>query len=63
MKIFSKYIKYESWNELGLRGFWIRICGYGISISNHPLIFSERNGNTKYIMLGKYKIKYLPKLK
>ena len=49
------------------KGFmWLRIFGYGISIKDirlHPIFFSERYGYTKYIMIGSYLIKYLPKCK
>jgi hypothetical protein len=44
--------------------FWIRFFGIGFSVKNTnivPLIFSERNGYTKSIKVGKYYISYLKK--
>lgn len=43
-------------------GFWIRILGRGISISNkekHPPLFSERNGYRKVLRIGKWGIEWL----
>jgi hypothetical protein len=58
MKAF--YYNYE-------KGFmWFRIFGYGVSAKDiriFPRLFSERYGYTKYIMIGSYLIKYLPKCK
>lgn len=44
--------------------FWFRILGYGLSfkdITIHEMIFSERNGYAKYLKIGNWIIKYLPK--
>jgi len=41
---------------------WFRIFGWGLVIKdthNHALLFSERNGFTKYIMIGKWIIRLL----
>ena len=43
--------------------FWIRLFGYGIGIKDvnkYPLTFSQRNGHSKYIRLGKWVIYVLP---
>lgn len=48
----------------GEKMFWFRICGIGLSFRNinrWPLLFSERNGYTKYFRIGNIVIKYLPK--
>ena len=44
---------------------WFRIFGRGFTWKhkNRGLIFSERNGYKKYIKLGKWIIRYLPKTK
>jgi hypothetical protein len=44
--------------------FWIRFFGIGFSVKNTnivPLRFSERNGYTKSIKVGKFYISYLKK--
>lgn len=36
---------------------WFRLFGYGLHIKNvnlNPLLFSERNGHTKYLRIGKW---------
>lgn len=41
---------------------WFRVFGRGIAWKNlavHPLIFSERNGYTKHLKIGKWSFKYL----
>lgn len=43
--------------------FWIRIFKYGICIKDtnrHRLLFSDRNGSSKKLMIGKWCVKYLP---
>jgi len=44
---------------------WFRIFGRGLTWKheNRGLLFSERNGYKKYIKLGKWIIRYLPKTK
>ena len=40
-------------------GFWIRIAGYGISVSDklkHPPLFTERNGYRKVYRVGRWGI-------
>jgi hypothetical protein len=49
------------------KGFgWFRVFGIGLhwkDIRIHKLLFSERNGYSKYIILGDWLISYLPKYK
>ena len=43
-------------------GFWLRIAGAGISVvdkSKHPPLFSERNGYTKVLRVGKWGVEWL----
>ena len=45
-------------------GFWIRILGYGISVTNkdkHSPLFSERYGYRRVFRIGKWGIKWLIK--
>lgn len=45
-------------------GFWIRVFGYGISVrdvTKHSLLFSERYGYTRYMMVGKWVVRWLPR--
>ena len=37
-------------------GFWFRLFGYGLNVNNNPPLFSQRNGYTKMIKIGKIKI-------
>lgn len=42
--------------------FWFRLFGYGLHVKDStitPMLFSERNGYTKYLKVGKWKIKIL----
>lgn len=39
--------------------FWFRVLGFGLSISSHPLLFSERYGYSKVLRIGKMKFKLL----
>lgn len=42
---------------------WFRLFGRGLKwkrIDKHPKLFSERYGYTKYIMIGRWLIGYLP---
>lgn len=44
--------------------FWFRLFGRGLLIKNimiYPLLFSQRNGYTKGILIGKYWIEYVSK--
>ena len=61
-----KEIKYQHRNVLyyycGRGMFWFRIFGKGLhfrNINKHPLVFSERNGYTKYLLIGNIVIKVL----
>ena len=62
MKDINSYIlKYHIGDGL----FWIRIFGEGVHIKDltkHDLIFSERNGWTKTIRIGKWNIKWLSRV-
>ena len=43
-------------------GFWFRVYGVGLSIQDrekHPALFSERNGYTKVLRIGKWAIRML----
>ena len=43
-------------------GFWIRLAGYGISVSDkikHPPLFSERNGYRKVYRVGRWGIEFI----
>ena len=40
-------------------GAWIRAYGYGISVSNLPPLFSERNGFRKTVRLFGVKVEWL----
>ena len=45
---------------------WFRIFGVGLhwkNVKTRMLLFGERNGYTKYLMLGNWMVKYLPKSK
>jgi hypothetical protein len=67
MRINISLLQIESWNikhnnDLTSKGFYIRIFGVGIKISNCDLSFSERNGYEKYLRLPfGYKLKFLKK--
>jgi len=49
----SKYSSGDFW------GYWFRIYGYGLSISNCDLTFSQRNGFKPVLIIGKIKIELL----
>jgi len=54
MRFFSKYKDDGFW--------WFRFWGYGLhgkNIKKHGLLFSERNGYTKYFKIGNWIIKIL----
>lgn len=43
-------------------GFWFRIYGIGLNVQDrnkHPELFSERNGYTKCLRIGKWSIRFL----
>jgi hypothetical protein len=45
--------------------FWFRLFGIGFSIRDitvWKMLFSERNGYTKYIKIGKWLVTYLPRI-
>lgn len=52
------------WASYVEKGFgWIRIFGAGIKwkdITKHRLLFSERNGYTKRLQIGKWSVGWLP---
>jgi len=48
--------------NIGIGHFWFRVFGYGLSFMNrdiHPPLFSERNGYSKVLRIGKWSIKGL----
>jgi hypothetical protein len=54
---------FEYHKEDGL--LWIRIFGAGVhfkDLTKHDLIFSERNGYKKTMRVGKWNIKWLPRV-
>jgi hypothetical protein len=43
-------------------GLWFRVFGFGLSVQDrttHKPLFSERYGFSKYLYIGKWKIKWL----
>ena len=54
----SRY--FNSWR--GKDGGWFRLFGYGLTWKHERagLMFSERNGYTKYCKIGKWIIKTVP---
>ena len=59
---YGNICKLICWNQMdGL--FWIRIFGIGLIIKDTTkihVLFSERNGYTKLIKIGKWILRYLP---
>lgn len=63
------FIQLESWNDNSgflykdpnaTKGFWIRLFGFGIHVTNSPPLFSERNGLERRIILPfGYRMKFL----
>lgn len=44
----------------GRWGFWFRVLGYGIGVRNDSgPSFSERNGYTRYVQIGRWIVKPL----
>lgn len=53
----NKVFSCMKWRIGNKWGFWFRVCGYGLSVSNTPLLFSQRNGLGKpFLLIGKVKI-------
>lgn len=55
--------KYFSWCRYD-GGLWFRIYGVGLRIQDrnkHPALFSERNGHTKVLRIGKWSIRVITK--
>ena len=46
----------RKWRTAGNWGFWFRIFGYGLSVSNMAMMFSERYGYRKVLRIGSVKI-------
>lgn len=44
-------------------GFWVRIFGFGLSISTDKPLFSERYGHRKCLRIYGVKFEYLPRVK
>jgi hypothetical protein len=56
----TRFFQLESWNDplerpltgrKARKGFWFRIFGKGLHVSNDPPNFSQRHGYTKYLNL------------
>lgn len=49
------------WNnkDSKTKSLWFKFFGFGLRISNCPLMSSERNGYIKYVRIGKLKINLL----
>ncbi len=39
--------------------FWFRVFGRGLHFNSRPPLFSERNGYTKFVRVGKWRIRWL----
>jgi len=53
----NKVFSCMKWREGERWGAWFRVYGYGLSISNMPLLFSQRNGHGRpFLLIGKVKI-------
>lgn len=56
----KRFFTSMKWREAEYWGYWFRIFGYGININNRPLLFSQRNGYGKPVLvLGNIKIMVL----
>lgn len=59
MRVSWGFFQFESWNDKEnfyredpvSKGMWFRLFGYGLHFTNSMLLFSERNGHTKYLKL------------
>lgn len=56
----NKVFSGTTWNDSLGWGFWFRIFGYGLLVTNLPPLFSERYGYTKSFRVLGVKIEYLP---
>jgi hypothetical protein len=56
----SKAFSGEAWRLADNWGFWFRIFGRGLHVTNSAPVFSERYGYTKSFRIFGVKIKYLP---
>lgn len=59
MKFETSIASAHAWRQSGHFGFWFRVFGYGLCISTMEPNFSERNGYTKTLRIGRIKIKAL----
>lgn len=59
MKLGYKYFNLEIYNDCIGKGFWFRVFGYGLSVSNTPPLFSERLGCTKVLRIFGVGVKVL----
>lgn len=55
MKAFSG----TAWKQGGYWGFWFRVFGYGLVVSNMTPVFSERYGYSKVVRFLGIKVKLL----
>jgi len=47
------FFSYMKWSDGAHWGLWFRVFGWGLSISNTPLPFSQRNGyGTPFFLVG-----------
>lgn len=59
----SKAISGASWKRTDSWGFWFRVFGRGLFVTNSEPLFSERYGYTKSFRIFGVKIEYLPSVK
>lgn len=63
MEINTEYLKLFAIKEDGLFWFWVRIGRYGVAIKNAPLLFSQRQPNSKCITIKGITFSILPKIR
>lgn len=56
----SKALSGAAWKRSDSWGFWFRIFGRGLYVTNSAPLFSERYGYTKSFRVFGVKIEYLP---
>ena len=59
MIVNTKAFKLHAYRDKGISGIWFRLFGYGVSCSNAPLTFSQRNKLGLCLKLGGIKITVL----
>lgn len=53
------YAHFHGYNTAGEWGFWLRVFGYGVSVSNSPPMFSERAKLRKTVRFFGIKFEWL----